>query len=196
MSCGTFLLHSIWCFPADIRFSWLNARETRARRLEESKAPKHNPNDIEKTNGITNGPDRPRWLATQVSAVRDEPTSSPLHSRPPSPEPDEKEKEKGKEDSQTKDRLEISKLLFETMLLQSDTPPPAPIEENKDKHKDETNENNKDPGIRTSALVKMGVLPVDLAYYGVLQSMKSEGTDGGLENLGMVDEFRLGLDGL
>jgi hypothetical protein len=26
--------------------------------------------------------------------------------------------------------------------------------------------------------------------------MKSEGTDGGLENLGMVDEFRLGLDGL
>jgi hypothetical protein len=172
------LYNVMWYVPysydgkvADIRFAWLNARETRQRRLEEAKAPKPAP--------TANG-DRPRWLGTQVSAVRDEPSQSPLHSRPPTPEQDEK-------NEQSKDRLELSKSLFEAMLSQSDTPPPPPIE---DKEKKEEVVVDKDPGIRTSQLVKMGVLPVDVAYWGVMETMKSERGEGGM------DEFRMGLEGL
>ena len=169
MSCGMSPINRE--SDADIRFAWLNARETRQRRLEEAKAPKPAP--------TANG-DRPRWLGTQVSAVRDEPSQSPLQSRPPTPEQDEK-------NEQSKDRLELSKSLFEAMLSQSDTPPPPPIE---DKEKKEEVVVGKDPGIRTSQLVKMGVLPVDVAYWGVMETMKSERGDGGM------DEFRMGLDGL
>jgi len=169
--------------PANIRFAWLNARETRDRRLEEAKAAKQ-------TDGQTedNTSERPRWLATQVSAVRDEPSSSPHHSRPQSPDKDEKE------DQRSKDRLEISKALFDAMLLQSDTPPPPPVVKDK-KHEAGEKERDSDPGIRTSALVKMGVLPVDVAMWGVFETMKSEREEGGMEDSG-ADEFRLDLQGL
>lgn len=179
MSCGRLYQHEL--DTANIRFAWLNARETRERRLEEMKAPKPTHNGENEVNGA----DRPRWLGTQVSAVRDEPSSSPLQSRPPSPE----SKHSQKEDDQSKDRLELSKLLFEAMLLQSDTPPPLPVDKDK---KEEPEEKGKDPGIRTSALVKMGVLPVDVAMWGVFETMKSEREDG----IGGMDEFRMGLDSL
>jgi hypothetical protein len=183
------------------RFAWLNARETRQRRLEEAKAPPPPANQVNSDNTGQNPPDRFRSLVTQVSAVRDEPTpisqsQSPLQSRNPSPSPSAEphlHQSKTSADIKTQDRLDLSKRLFEEMLLQSDAPPPVPIEKGKNKDEEEERERvkereEKDPSIKTSQLVRLGVLPMEVAYWGVATQLKNEQEEGGM------DEFRLGLD--
>jgi hypothetical protein len=179
------------------RFAWLNARETRQRRLEEANAPPPPAEQVNSDNTGQNPPDRFRSLVTQVSAVRDEPTpisqsQSPLQSRGPSPEP-QLNGSKTSEDIKTQDRLELSQKLFEAMLLQSDAPPPVFIKKGKNKDEEEERERvkereEKDPSIKTSQLVRLGVLPMEVAYWGVATQLKNEQEEGGM------DEFRLGLD--
>jgi hypothetical protein len=75
------------------------------------------------------------------------------------------------------------------MLLQSDTPPPAPVdkkaeEADRERERDEKErEKERDPRMRTSELIKMGVLPVDVAVWGVMAEMKNEREDDGLGDL-------------
>lgn len=140
------------------RYSWLNAQETRQRRLTESESAER-----ARLNALTNGshlesgpdPGRPgghpstsgvRTLTTQVSSVRDEPTptpqtQSPVQSKESTPVPALAAADAGAgagadvgtdANSITKereqDRTALSKLLFEAMLKKNDLEPPPPVE--------------------------------------------------------------------
>lgn len=198
------------------RFAWLNARETRQRRSEEANAP---PPVSDQINGDNTAPspnppgsDRFRSLVTQVSAVRDEPTpvpQSPLHSRnaspSPAPEPQTNDRptptsKASEEELKTKDRLDLSKRLFDQMLLQSDAPPPVPIDEKGKIKLEEEQEvkkerQDRDPSVKTSQLVKLGVLPMELALWGVSAQLKNDQQGDGGMDMGR-DESRLGLEEL
>jgi len=89
------------------------------------------------------------------------------------------------------------------MLLQFDAPPPVPIDEKgkikveeEQEVKNERQDRDRDPSIKTSQLVKLGVLPMEVALWGVSAQLKNDQQgDGGMEEMEMgQDEFRLGLE--
>jgi hypothetical protein len=201
MSCGTSHLQH-WGTMLIYRYSWLNARETRQRRLDEA----NRPPTSEYSNGhaqtlsaanTMDGPgvngdlsiDRIR-LATQVSSVRDEPTpisqsQSPSQSKEASPAPmpegKDSEKQNVEDDTskkQTGDRLSLSKSLFEAMLLETDNAPPPPVKSEEDivvdDRKGSRTKGGQEERMRTTDLVKLGVLPLSVAYYAPLEQMKQE----------------------
>jgi hypothetical protein len=203
------------------RYSWLNARETRQRRLDEANRPP--PPLAERSDDLQppmseglNGDkphDRLKFLATQVSSVRDEPT--PV-SQPPSKEaspapppavpanvntnPDDKDNgdsqaSTDKSATQEEDRSSLSKLLFEAMLKQVDNAPAPPTTdpdaaESKIESKGGVNGHSatREDRMRTTDMVRLGILPVDVALWEVTTQMKNEQEEEG--------GFKLDFEGL
>lgn len=101
------------------------------------------------------------------------------------------------------DRAELSRLLFEHMLKQVDTPPPPPGDPSVKQENEQPQRSssikagrpavNDEYEIRTSEFVKKGLIPLNLAYEAMTQSMKNErGADeDGLAEAGGVAEFSL-----
>lgn len=164
-------------------------------------------------------------LATQVSSVRDEPTpisqsQSPAQSKETSPAPtlsnakDTTDKTSPPDETtkkQDEDRLTLSRSLYEAMLREVNDAPPPPHKTEFDtsteivlpKDSDSGTKGSRsgqsvreEKGIRTSDLVKMGVLPMSVAFWGPQAQMKQEQDEDRALEGGEVEGFKLDFTGM